>query len=147
MKIELKNKLINILMKNGNKKTSEKILLKSLKILQKLSIKKHTNLIQLAVVNSTPTFKINKQNIKKGKRKSLKETPIFIKTSLLRTTLAIKCLKDASYIKNFSLSYFAKNFSQEILSTASLKSNSIEKKNILQKQILINKKYFFKFKW
>lgn len=147
MKKELKNKLINTLMKNGNKKTSEKILLKSLKILQKSSIKRHINLIQLSVINSTPIFKVNTQTIKKGKRKSKKEIPTFVKTSLLRLTLALKCLKTASSVKNFNFSYFAKNLVQEILKTSESKSYSIDKKNELQKQILNNKKYFFKFRW
>ena len=133
-------------MKNGNKKTVEKFLLKSLKLLQKSSFKQHTNLIQLAVLNSTPTFKLNKQSVKRGKRKSKKDVPAFIKTDSLRTTLSIKCLKNAS-IKRQNVTGFAKNFSQEILDASELKGQSIEKKNELQKQILINKRYLFKFRW
>lgn len=52
-KIEIKNKLINHLMVNGEKKTSEKILIKSLKELQKDSQK------QSKKVNTIGYYKLN----------------------------------------------------------------------------------------
>ena len=54
----IKNKLINHLTLNGKKKTSEIILLKSLKFLQKNSNKKSKKLIQLAITTTYPTFKL-----------------------------------------------------------------------------------------
>lgn len=68
----LKNRIINIFMKNGKKRTSEKILLRSSKLLQKSSSKNFQNLVQLAIINTTSAFKINEQVMKKGKRKSKK---------------------------------------------------------------------------
>ena len=68
----LKNKIVNTLMKSGKKTTGEKILLKSLKSLQKSTDKNFKTLLHSAVVNSTSAFKINEQAVKKGKRKSNK---------------------------------------------------------------------------
>ncbi len=144
--ITLKNKILNILLTNGNKPTGEKILLKTVKLIQKLTYKKHKELIQLAVVNSTPTFKMNQQKIKKGKRKSKKEIPTFIQNDLLRTAISLKYIKkSAKKIKNSSCFY--KNFTDELFLSSKLKSQSIDKKNEIQKQILIHKKYLFKFRW
>ena len=47
-KINIQHKLINHLMKNGKKKTSEKVLLKSFKDLQKKSKKKPIKVVKLA---------------------------------------------------------------------------------------------------
>ena len=55
-KIKIKNKITNHLMLNGKKKTSEKILLKSFKELQKYSKKQSKKLIKLALIFSTPNF-------------------------------------------------------------------------------------------
>jgi ribosomal protein S7 len=142
----LKHTLTTTLMKSGNKKTGEKILLKSLKFLQKSTFKKHTDLIQLAIINSTPTFKVNQQILKKGKRKSTKDIPTFIKNNSLRIVLALKFIKESSN-KSQSFSYFYQNLAKEILLSSELKGQSIEKKGELHQQILLNKKYLFKFRW
>jgi len=54
----MRNKFLNHLIKNGNKKTCEIILLKSFKSLQKNSKKCYKRIFKLAVVNSTPIFRI-----------------------------------------------------------------------------------------
>jgi ribosomal protein S7 len=144
--ISLQKKLVNTLMNSGNKRTGEKILMKSLKLLQKLTAKKHINLIQLAVINATPTFKVNQQLLKKGKRKSKKDIPTFITNDSLRTMLSLKFIKAASS-KSQSSAYFYENLTQEILASSTLKSQSVEKKNELQKRTLINKRYLSKFRW
>ena len=72
-KIELKNKIINHLILNGKKETGEKILLKSFKELQKSSKKQPKKLIKLALIFSTPIFKIYKITIKKKKKKIKKK--------------------------------------------------------------------------
>lgn len=51
--IALKNKIVNVFMKNGKKHTGEKNLLKSSKLLQKSSRKNFQNLVQLAIINTT----------------------------------------------------------------------------------------------
>jgi len=75
-KLEIKNKLINHIMVNGNKKTSEKILLKSFKNLQKDSQKQSKKIFQLAIINSTPIFKLHIHKIKKKRKKKNKGNSI-----------------------------------------------------------------------
>lgn len=71
-KIEINNKLINHLVVNGKKTKSEKIVLKSLKALQKVSKKSSKKLFQLALIHSTPVFKLNTITQKKKRRKNKK---------------------------------------------------------------------------
>jgi len=144
--IVLKNKIINVFMKNGKKHTGEKILLKSSKLLQKSSRKNFQNLFQLAIINTTSAFKLNEQVMKKGKRKSTKITPSFIVKDSLRIMTALKYIKTTVH-KNKSSTSFYKNLVNEILASSSLKSQSIEQKTKLQTQILLNKRYLSKFKW
>jgi ribosomal protein S7 len=144
--IVLRNKIINVLMRNGKKHTGEKILLKSSKLLQKSSKKPFRNLVQLAVVNTTSAFKLNEQVMKKGKRKSTKVTPSFIVKDSLRIMTALKYIKTTVY-KNKSSINFHKSLVKEILASSSLKGQSVEQKTKLQTQILLNKRYLSKFKW
>jgi len=142
----LKDKIINILMKNGKKHSGEKILLKSSKLLQKSSKKNFKNLVQLAVINTTSVFKLNEQVMKKGKRKSKKIIPSFIVKDSLRIMTALKYIK-TTVSKTKSSTNFYKDLGKEILASSSLKSNSIEQRTKLQTQILLNKRYLSKFKW
>lgn len=144
--IVLRNKIINVLMRNGKKHTGEKILLKSSKLLQKSSKKPFRNLVQLAVINTTSAFKLNEQVMKKGKRKSTKVTPSFIVKDSLRIMTALKYIKTTVY-KNKSSINFHKSLVKEILVSSSLKGQSVEQKTKLQTQILLNKRYLSKFKW
>jgi len=141
-----KNKIVNVFMKNGKKHTSEKILLKSSKFLQKSSKKSFRNIVQLAIINTTSAFKLNEQVMKKGKRKSKKVTPSFIIKDSLRIMTALKFLRNTVQ-KNKNSTNFYKNLANEILASSSLKSQSIEQKTKLQTQILLNKRYLSKFKW
>lgn len=142
----LKTKIINILMISGKKNTGEKILLKFAKKLQKSSNKHFKRLVQFAIINSTPTFKLNEQIVKKGKRKTVKSTPSFITTDLLRIMTALKLLKRAVE-KNKNSNKFYENFVNEILMASNLKGLSVDKKTELQKQVLVNKRYLSKFRW
>ena len=144
--IIFKNKIVNVFMKNGKKHTSEKILLKSSKLIQKLSRKNFKSLAQLAIVNTTSAFKLNEQVMKKGKRKSKKVTPSFIIKDSLRVMTALKFIKNTVQKKKNSANSF-KNLSNELLASSSLKGQSIEQKTKLQTQILLNKRYLSKFKW
>ena len=80
MKNKLKNKFLNFLLKNGNKKTCESVLLKCFKNLQKSSNKCYKRIFKLALINSTPVFRIivlKNKKIRKKNRKS-KEVPKLI---------------------------------------------------------------------
>lgn len=142
----LKTKMINVLMRNGEKKTVEKILLKFLKFLQKSTNKRFKNLIQVAIINSTSTFKINEQIIKRGKRKSIRSIPSFITSDVLRVTNSFKLLRNVVF-KTKNSNYFYKNLVNEFLASSQLKGQSVEKKVETQKQILMNKRYLSKFRW
>lgn len=143
---KLKTKIVNTLMRSGKKKTGEKILLKFTKLLQKSSNKNFRNLVQLAIINSTPTFKLNEQIVKKGKRKAVRSTPSFITTDSLRIMTSLKFIRTA-VAKNKNSGFFYESLANEILASSTLKSQAVDKKNELQKQILINKRYLSKFRW
>ena len=143
---DLKTKIVNTLMISGKKKTGEKVLLKFAKLLQKSTNKNFKSLVQLAIVNSTPTFKLNEQILKKGKRKTIKSTPSFITSDSLRIMTSLKFIRNA-VAKNKSSVYFYESLVNEIMASSALKSQAVDKKNELQKQILINKRYLSKFRW
>jgi small subunit ribosomal protein S7 len=142
----LKNKVLNTLMLSGKKTTCEKVVLKSVKLLQKSTIKNCRSVIQLAVINSTPTFKLNEQALKKGKRKSTKDVPSFILSDSLRTMMSLKFLKEVASKNRGSVDFY-QSLAKEVLSSSFYKSQSVDKKNELQKQVLVNKRYLSKFRW
>ena len=84
--------------------------------------------------------------MKKGKRKSKKIIPSFIVKDSLRIMTALKFIK-TTVSKTKSSTNFYKSLGKEILASSSLKGNSIEQRNKLQTQILLNKRYLSKFKW
>lgn len=144
--LNLKNKIVNSLMIHGKKKTGEKVLLKFVKFLQKNTNKSFKELVQLAIINSTPTFKLNEQVMKRGKRKSIKIIPSFISSDELRINISLKSIKNV-VSKNKGNVHFYERLSKEILDSVYFKSQSVDKKNELQKQILLNKRYLSKFRW
>ena len=113
---------------------------------EKVSKKNFQNLVQFGIVNTTSAFKLNEQIMKKGKRKSKKVTPSFIIKDSLRVMTALKFIKNTVQKKSNSANFY-ENLANEILASASLKSQSIEQKTKLQTQILLNKRYLSKFKW
>jgi ribosomal protein S7 len=134
-------------MKNGNKTTSENILLKSFKELQKVCLKQPKELLKLALINSTPIFKLNQiknKKIKKKKNKIIKEIPFFISTTQLRSSLAVKFILQT--LKKKSQIFYLK-FAKEILISSQNKGDSIQIKDNLQKQILKNKRYLNSYRW
>jgi ribosomal protein S7 len=142
---EIKKKFINHFMKNGKKTTSEKILLNSLKELQKISSKQSEELIKNAVINSLPVFTIHKIENKKQKKKKrkIKEIPFFIVNSKSRISLAIKLIIES--LKKQSS--FFKDFNKEILANNQQKGSSIQLKAELQKKVIYNKRYFRFYRW
>lgn len=142
----LKDKIINSLMHKGCKESSEKIFKKSIKRTQKLTKKNCKVQLQTAIINLTPTFKLTKQSKKRGKKKQMNYTPIFLPNNLLRISFALKLLKNTALKNKSSKTY--EYLSKEILASAnSTKAVSVEQKNSLQKQVLSQKRYFYKFRW
>lgn len=144
--LHLKNKIVNTLMKNGQKNTGEKILLKFLKGLQKSTSKNSKILLHSAIINSASAFKVSEQSVKRGKRKATKTIPSFIINDSLRITTTLKLIARIS-AKTKSSKNFHQSLIAEVLASSSLKSQSIDKKNEVQKQILMNKRYLSKFRW
>lgn len=144
--LSVKTKLLNHLTKNGEKKTSEKILFKSLKKLQKDSNKPAKDVLKTALVLSTPVFKVHVIENKKQRKKNrkIKKIPYFIVNNNSRISLAIKFIMKS--INNKSKPLYSK-LQNEILLTSQQKGDSINFKKELQKQVLINKKYFNFYKW
>ena len=144
--INLKQKIINSMMKNGEKKTIEKILKKSLKLIQKYDKKNHLNILKHSIINSTPIFKINVQSKKRGKRKVKKEIPTFINKNILRIVASFNFLSENA-LKNKDLNCFYQKITKEIIDSSLQKSRSIEQKNEIQKQVLLQKRYLLNFRW
>ena len=85
----LKQNLFNHIMINGNKNKSEKILLKSLKIIQKSQLKKNfEKIVHLSLINNSPLLYM--KNIRR-KRKRTIEFPFLLKPHL-RVSYGIKFL-------------------------------------------------------
>lgn len=146
--MKITSKIINHLVLNGKKETSETNLLKSIKELQKNSSKKSHNIFQLALIYSTPIFKLHRiknKRRKKNKNEKFKEIPGFIKTSQARTSLSIKII--LMNIKKNKGQTFYKIFNNEILLNAKKIGNSLETKNEIQKKILNKKHYFRYYRW
>jgi small subunit ribosomal protein S7 len=148
MKIfEIKKKIVNHLMVNGEKKTCEKILLQSLKELQKESTKQAKELIKLAITFSTPVFKLHKIENKQQKKKNrkIKEIPSFISSKKARISLAIKFVLEATRKKK--LNNFYRKLNAEIFLNVKHKGEAVQIKDELQKQVLLNKRYFYFYRW
>lgn len=140
----LKKKLINHIMRDGKKKTSEKILLQSIKDLQKKSNKKSKKLVQISITNSTPVFKICKSNKKTKQRNAkVRETPVFIPKSQARTSLAFKFI--LSNIKERKSGNFNTKLTKAFLASAEGEGESIALKNELQKKVLLNNRRLFRY--
>jgi ribosomal protein S7 len=142
----LKDKTINLIMKRGKKTTGEKILLKFVKSFQKSSKKKFIALFQASIMNTTPVFSVNTQVVKKGKRKFTKDVPSFLSNHSLRISNALSFLKQ-SVNKEKKTGHFYKMFAREVLASSLSNSSSTLKKNEVQKQVLLNKRYWSNFKW
>ena len=132
--IYLKEKMYNHLMSKGNKSTCEKVIFKNIKLLQKTSKKNHTDLIKLAVINSSPVIQL--RQIRKKKRKSIKEFPYVLKKQN-RISLGVKMI-----VKNNETT----SFYEEILLFSKKRSEALKIKETKQELALTTKKNIF-FRW
>lgn len=144
---QVKKKLENHLMKNGKKGICEKLVLKSLKNLQKKSYKQTKHIVKLSLIKTTPIFKLQKIENKKRRKKNrqIKEIPFFILNSNNRISLAIKfILKSIQKKKTKKIFNLLEN---EILANAKTKGNASKIKDTLQNKVLLNKRFFYFYKW
>lgn len=145
-KVETKHRIYNTSLIHGKKKTTEKVFLKSLKYLQKTVKQNSKKIFLTAIKNTTPTLKINKQKQRKRKRKVFKEIPAFIKNKETRINFALKFIMHHSTKKTNS-NYFYKKLASEIIDSFYKNSLSVTTKTDIQKQVLLKKKMFVKYRW
>jgi ribosomal protein S7 len=146
--IEIKKKIVNHIMFSGKKKTSEKLLLKSVKELNKSSKKQIKKLVQLSIIYTTPIFKLHISTNKKQKKRNrkIRILPSFVPQTQIRTSLALRFIL-ANIKKKKSNTQFYQSLKQAILQTSKQEKSIIEMKNEIQKKALLNKRYFRYYRW
>jgi ribosomal protein S7 len=133
--LQLKNKIHNYLMINGNKHTCEKKIVKNTKLFQKINFKNHLEILKLAIINSSPVIKMRIIKNKNKKRKTSREFP-YVLNKKNRIFLGVKSIFRTS----------SQNLYEEFLLNAKRKSNLVKEKEASYKQALSKKKYIF-FRW
>lgn len=142
--IKIIKKILNHVTKNGKKIKSEKIMLQSIKELQKPFKKQSKKVIQLALILSNPIFKLFIITQKKRKKKKDKVIPAFITKFSTRMSLAIKSIVKET--RSSKIPYFYKALKEKIIETNNLESTVINIKNENHKKILLNKRLFKYYK-
>lgn len=137
LKLTIQNKLTNYIMQDGKKQTSEKLLLKSYKLIQKVQKKKSfKEIFKLAFVNSSPFFHI--KQIQRKKKRVL-EFPFLLKNSL-KLHYGIKTI--ISNVNTIKTSFsFYKKYSTEIINSSKLISEGVKKKKETYKTAFFTKRY------
>lgn len=143
--LNIKHKIFNHLMTNGNKETCEKTFLKSSKSLQKSLLKNYPELIKIGIINTAPIINVKQVRLKKGKKKNVKEYP-FVLNSENRISLAIKFILETVKKKENKPFYLYTNLKQEIITNSQNDSSAVKKKDDLQKKTLLKKQYAY-YRW
>jgi ribosomal protein S7 len=137
----IKNKTNLTIMSGGNKWTSEKIVNKSTKKLQKLKKKKNfIKLFKLAVINSSPSFYVKKL---KRRNKLFKEFPFLLRTNLKLHYGLKNALKNNNNSSNNPFYFF---LTQECIKAADKNSTSFLTKTSMHQTAFTNKK-FINYRW
>ena len=144
-KVFLKEKLTNMLMKHGNKRVSEKIVNKGLKLVQKADKKNQANLMKQVLVRISYPFKIQDRVLKKGRKKSRIQVPTFHFDARLRYASSLKLLAKKILEKHSENSSIT--LSNKILSVIKKEGTIIDAKTRLQENLSLNKRYLFHFRW
>lgn len=136
----LKKNLFNKIMVNGNKHTSEKLLTKSLKKIQKTNKKNFKDILQLSFINSAPIVYI--KNIKRKRKRNI-EFP-FLLSLKNRMSYGLKFI--VNYSNKNKLGSFYKNFTVEIIDSSKQISQSVKKKKFFHQESFLKKK-FANYRW
>ena len=137
----LKQNIFNRIMVNGNKRTSEKVFFKALKLIQKTAPQKSFEaILKTAVINSSPLLYVKQI---KRKRKRTIEFP-FLLNSRLKLSYAVKLLVLNS--KKKKAQSFYKTFNSELLSSSKKVSLSFKQKTDLHKDGFVKRK-FANYRW
>lgn len=136
-KKSLKLTILNLLMLNGNKNTSEKLLIKSFKLLQKNTKKDFKLILKSSIKNLSPTV----STLRVKKRKLVTTVPFFL-TKQKRLIYAIKAILSTS-AKSSNKQFL---LYQELLQASKNKGNLKSKIKELQSTAFINKN-FSNYRW
>ena len=137
----LKQNISNRIMVNGNKRTSEKTLFKTLKLIQKSESKKNfETILKTSLINSSPLLYV--KQIKRKRRRTF-EFP-FLLNSKLKMSYAIKFLILNSRKKK--VEFFYKNFNTELMNSSKKTSLSVKQKIDLHKDGFATRK-FANYRW
>lgn len=131
--------IIKHLTLKGKQSLSEKILDKTIKQMQKMSLKNHKSLFKLLILKTTPIVKI--KQIKKYRKKKMFEFPYIFKKSS-RYTHSVKNLIKSSTLKTRNKKVYLK-LTRELL--ASVKSSNDKVLNA--HEYAFNIKKFANFRW
>lgn len=133
-------KLNNLMTMSGRKHKSEGIVLQSFKNLQKKSTKQAYVLLQTAVKNLTPVFRLQILTSKKRRKKTgqVRKKTSFILNPSYRLTLAIKYVQEA--VKSQKIAKACEALAKELVLTCELNSTIFTKKQEYQQQVLLYKK-------
>ena len=138
---KLKKKFLNLLMINGNKKTSEKLLIKVIKRIQKSFYKKSCkDLIKIGLINSAPILFL--KTVKRKRKKTVKFP--FLLSSSLRVFYGLKFILKSCLSKKNQSSYLT--IGTELVNSTTNTSFSSKKKKDLHKEGFLNKK-FANYRW
>jgi ribosomal protein S7 len=132
-------------MTNGNKETCENIFLKSSKLLQKSLLKNNQEVIKIGIINSSPVVNLKEIRLQKGKKKTVKKYP-FVLDFDTRIALAIKLILKTVKQNEKKSFYLYTNLKEEIEANSKNKSSAVKRKEDLQKDALLNKKYTY-YRW
>lgn len=137
----LKQSIANLIMINGNKRTSEKVFFKTLKSIQKNQLKKNFEaILKTSLVNSSPLLYVKQI---KRKRKRTVEFP-FLLNSKLKMSYGIKFLVMNS--KKNRVESFYKSFNTELINSSKKTSLSFKQKLELHKEGFAKRK-FANYRW
>lgn len=137
--LNFKIKTYNNLMLKGNKNICEKLILQTIKSVQKSSNKNFLDLFKLTIINNSPSLQIKKI---KRKRKKLKEFS-YIPNKKTRIFLALKLI--LRFSKKGSQNFYIK-LKQEVLESSNNYSNTNKIAQNNQDLSLKLKKYSH-FRW
>nr|QYC61919.1 ribosomal protein S7 [Guinardia delicatula] len=133
----IKPVILNLLMVNGNKNTSEKLLTKSFKLIQKNTKKDFKLILKSSLKSLSPTV----STLRIKKRKTITTVPFFL-TKQKRLIHAIKLILSVSS-KSSNKPYL---LYQELLQSSKNKGNLKSKIKELQSNAFINKN-FSNYRW
>lgn len=142
-KFNIKNKLYNHLLINGEKAVTEKILIKATKNLQKNSKKNSKYIITTAIYLTAPAFKIFTFTKKRRKKKITKEIPFFLVSKNGQISFAIKLILKTLKKKNF----ISENLKKELLLGAKNCSEALKIKNKIHNTVVLKKNMLRYYKW